>query len=287
VRTISNNLPKRLVGEKKVQKKKVLIVGIYGIVGGLIYRHFAEFPEKYDLYGLDKCATLSPRAPRDWEIAIPEDRFFLADITDLDTLENIFRKMDVVIHLAGAADPDSSWEGILSNNITGTYNVFEACKRSDVKRIIYASSLRILQGYFFQEPYKSISEGRFESVPDRFLLIDHEMPPRPVDLYSAGKVWGEGLARMYSDQYGVSCICLRLGWVNDDNQPREIENMTLWTSHADMQKLVELCVDGPEAIRFEIFFGVSNARYRWVDIDYARKKIGYVPKDWAEDFLKK
>jgi NAD+ dependent glucose-6-phosphate dehydrogenase len=270
-----------------MQMKKVLITGIYGIVGGLIYRHLCQFPEKYEVYGLDRCKTPSYRTPRDWTITIPEDRFFLADITDFHGLCNAFRGMDVVINMAGVADPESTWEEILPNNIIGAYNVFEACKQSGIKRIIYASSLKVLHGYFLIEPYNSIIEGRFEDVPGDFSMINHEMPTRPVELYSASKVWGESLARIYSDQYGLSCICLRFGWVNDDNQPMDIENMTLWTSHGDMVRLVELCVDGPETLKFEIFFSVSNNRYRWVDIDNARKKIGFVPHDWSEDFIKK
>ena len=38
-----------------------------------------------------------------------------------------------------------------------------------------------------------------------------------------------------------------------------------------------------EDLRFEIFYGMSNNDYRWVDIEHARRMVGYVPRDRAEN----
>ncbi|MBC8236382.1 hypothetical protein H8E77_43095 [bacterium] len=36
-------------------------------------------------------------------------------------------------------------------------------------------------------------------------------------------------------------------------------------------------------LQFEIFYGLSNNDLRWSDIENARRKIGYIPQDRAED----
>lgn len=41
-------------------------------------------------------------------------------------------------------------------------------------------------------------------------------------------------------------------------------------------------MDAPDALRFDIFHGVSNNHYRWVDLDHAREKVGYIPQDRAK-----
>ena len=48
--------------------------------------------------------------------------------------------------------------------------------------------------------------------------------------------------------------------------------------------MVERCIDAPDDLRFDIFYAVSNNRYRWVDIEHAREVVGYVPQDRAEDY---
>ena len=111
------------------------------------------------------------------------------------------------------------------------------------------------------------------------------MPLRPTEPYSASKMWGEGLARAYADVHGLSILCLRFGWVNEGDRPPAAEFGAIWCSQQDVINLLELCVDAPEALRFDVCYGVSNNRYRWVDIEHARKVIGYEPQDRAEDHL--
>jgi nucleoside-diphosphate-sugar epimerase len=61
--------------------------------------------------------------------------------------------MDALVHLGG--DPgssDGSWQSILNKNIIGTYNAFEACRKSGVKRVAYASRAGLLGGYDADDP---------------------------------------------------------------------------------------------------------------------------------------
>ena len=74
---------------------------------------------------------------------IGDDRFFLADMADLDAVTRAFTGMDVVVHLAADPRPDATWEHLLESNIIGARNAFEAAVRTGVKRVIYASSIMV------------------------------------------------------------------------------------------------------------------------------------------------
>ena len=48
-----------------------------------------------------------------------------------------------------------------------------------------------IRGWCLDEPYKAISEGRYDDVPEGFPKITHDMV-RPNSVYGATKVWGRG-----------------------------------------------------------------------------------------------
>jgi len=210
----------------------------------------------------------------------------LADLSDLDAVEKAVQGMDVVVQMAADPRPEASWDSLLSSNIIGVRNVFEAVVRAGVPRVIYASSIMVSWGYQLDEPYKSISESRFEQLKgEEIHTVTHEWPHRPTGLYPATKVWGEALARYACDVHGVSVICLRIGWVNAEDSPHKPENAAVWCSQRDVVQLVERSIEAPASVRFDIFYGVSNNRWRWVDLEHPRLAIGYIPRDSAEEVL--
>ena len=71
-------------------------------------------------------------------------------------------------------------------------NVYEAAREAGVRRVVYASSTTTVRNYELDEPYKAITEARFQDVPVPFPLITHESPTRPHSVYSCTKLWGEG-----------------------------------------------------------------------------------------------
>ena len=127
---------------------------------------FGRKPDLFDVYGMDRHRERSARVHPEELASVPEDRFFQSDLSNIDELVKAFQGMDTIIHLAGDPNADATWESLRKNNIEGTYNVFEAAKQSGVRRIIYASSIHVSFGYYFNtEPYKSISEGNSDTVP--------------------------------------------------------------------------------------------------------------------------
>ena len=107
-------------------------------------------------------------------------------------LEKATAGIDCVVHLAGQST-EAAWEKVLPLNIEGCYNVFEAARRSGVKRIVFASSNHAI-GFHRRERF-----------------IDNTVLPRPDTRYGVSKVFGEALGRLYADKYGMSVACLRIG----------------------------------------------------------------------------
>jgi NAD+ dependent glucose-6-phosphate dehydrogenase len=264
--------------------RKVLVTGVYGLIAGAVYAHLAA-DARYEAYGLARRRQASRRVATGRDLEVPEARFFLADVADLEAMRRAMRGMDTVVHMAACPDSEAEWDTILANSIVGARNALEAARLEGVRRVVYASSVMVSWGYQQDEPYRSIAAQQFAGVDEKALpLVTHESAVRPTEYYSASKVWGEALGRCYAEVHGLSVICLRIGWVNGPDTPAAGMGMApIWCSQRDVVQLVERCVQAPEAVRFNVFYAVSDNRLCWVDINHARQVLGYAPQDRAED----
>ena len=247
--------------------KKVLITGMSGLIGGLLKDHLAE-SGGYDLTALN-------RRPVD---GIPTVQ---ADIADLDAIQPAFEGQDTVVHLAaylGGRD----WEGQHSANVLGTYNVFEASRRAGVGRVIFASSGNAIRGFELIPPYSRIAAGEYDKVPADFRRLTH-LDVRPEALYGAAKVWGEALARHFSDEYGMSAISVRIGSVTDGDRPRTVRENAIYLSHRDVATHLKACIDAPESVRCDTFYAVSDNKWNYRDLTHAKEILGWQPQDSADD----
>jgi nucleoside-diphosphate-sugar epimerase len=265
---------------------RVLVTGAYGLIGNLVYARLAAQPESYDVYGMARRRQPSARAMALKLHEIPAEKLRLADLSDFSAVQRAVVGMDVIVHMAAAADGTSGWERVLNDNIIGVYHIFEASLLAGVKRVIYASTNQVVFGFRADEPYKSLFAGRFDDrTLEQLRPIDHSQPTRPLNYYACSKVFGEALAHMYAHTQGLSCICLRIGWVTADDQLPQPNARILWCSQRDIVQLVERCINLPDSLRFDIFFGQSDNRYNLVDIQHARDVLGYAPQDRAEERL--
>ena len=265
--------------------QKVLVTGVHGLIGGEVYSHLSHHTELFDVCGLDRSVLPSKRVSKDRELGVDKARFFEADLVDFDAVADACKGMDVVVHLAANPDPDAPWNDLLQSNMIGTRHVFEACRLGGVKRIVYASSGQAIIGYRLDDPYKAVVEGRFDDVPKDFRGVDHTMPTRPLNAYGASKVWGEALARTYADVHGLSCLCIRFGWVVANDALPYPQGRDVWCSCRDAVQMVTRCVTARDDLHFDIFHAFSKSDHLWKDIDHAREVLGYVPQDDVAQFL--
>ena len=255
---------------------KVHITGVCGLIGNLMYKHLTTQKARYDVYGSGRRTIASDRTKESSVVPLPDDHFMIADLSDADAVAEALSGMDAVLHIGAVPDPGASFEDVLSSNVRGTYNVLEACRKAGIKRLVYASSIMVSWGYAqFQEPYIALRDGRVEDLPDPMPVITRQDPPRPTEPYSASKVWGEGICRTYSDAHGISTVCLRIGWVNRENEARGPFSESIWCSHHDIVNIVEHALIATKQPLFEICYAVTDHRYRWVDLAQTRKRLGY------------
>ena len=143
---------------------RVLVTGAFGLIGGAPYNHLQARPEQYEVYALARRRQASDRSPRDRELRVPDERFTLSDLSDLHVLPRAMQGIEVVVHMA--ADPRSGapWESILTSNVIGARNVFEAAHLTSVRRVVFASSIMCDWGYLVHKVlYSLIYEGRFDA----------------------------------------------------------------------------------------------------------------------------
>ena len=84
-----------------------------------------------------------------------------------------------------------------------------------------------------------------------------------------------------AEQGNISAICLRIGAFQPTKFARAKGSLIVldaWVSHCDLTQLIELCIDD-ENLKFAIFNGLSNNRFKRLDISDARELLGYAPKD--------
>ena len=73
-----------------------------------------------------------------------------------------------------------------NTNALGTLNFLMAAKAQDVSKIVYVSTCHVY--------------GKQEKLP-----ITEESAPKPIDIYSASKLAGEGLALSFADRGSLAC----------------------------------------------------------------------------------
>lgn len=247
---------------------RILITGAAGLIGGILRAGLAS---QHTVTGLDRRRGRGEGLRR-------------SDITRRRGLTRSFEGAEVVVDLASSARSDVRWEDAVAD-CRGRVNVLEAACAAGVRRYVYASSNHVTGLYEHDEPYSRIVKGMYDGLdPAAIPLITAEAPPRPDGPYAVCKVFGEAAARYYAEERGLSCICLRIGTVLRDDRPTQPRHYATLLSHADLVRLVACAVSAPPDVAYGVYYGVSANRWRFWDIDNARREIGYEPQDDTERF---
>jgi UDP-glucose 4-epimerase len=169
---------------------KVIITGGSGFIGS----HLADFliDSDYEVVVVD---NLSIGRLENISNLLSHSKFtFLqADITDFDAIESVFKGADWVFHLAALADIVPSIENpteYYQSNVCGTFNVLEACRKYNVKKIIYSAS------------------SSCYGIPDEYPTKE-TAEIRPQYPYALTKHLGEQLVMHWCQLYNLPAISLR------------------------------------------------------------------------------
>ena len=124
----------------------------------------------------------------------PYFRFVKADLLDFNRLLTEMKDHESVWHLAANPDIRKGTEDTkvdLEQNTLATYNVLEACRRNDIKSVVFSSTSTIY--------------GRAKVIP----TPEDAGPCLPISLYGASKLASEGLVSAYSELYGIKAWIYR------------------------------------------------------------------------------
>src|SRR3989338_6708068 len=237
--------------------KNVLFIGATGRMGpGLIEEYKKKYKKFYNLV-----VGYHNKKP-DYNLELRK-----IDISNIEVLKKAMEGIDVVINFAANSNQDVDFKEIYEPNIIGAYNVFESARISGVKRVIFSSSVHAIKGYPLE----------YE--------VNHQDIPKPINFYGASKVFGEALCNVYSHNYGISCLAIRVGAYTSNDQMKVVcyarDFYHYVVTQRDMMQLVHKCIIAPDDVKFGILSGISDNKHKSMDLDFTRKRVGYNPEDDA------
>ena len=175
---------------------KCLVTGGAGFIGSNLVDRLID--DGHEVVVIDNLSTGKK------ENINPKASFYERDLT----LKNewlMFRNVDVVFHMACLARVQPSIENPLlyhDKNVNGLVNVLEACRKHNVKRIVFSSSSSIY--------------GDAEQVP-----TTENCRLNPMSPYALHKLIGEQYCKLYSNLYGIETVSLRYFNVYGERQNTE------------------------------------------------------------------
>lgn len=177
---------------------KVLVTGGAGFIGSHLVRQLIANGD--EVYVLDNLSTGSlshlPRAGF---------TFWKQDIRDNNIIQQIiFAQFDAIVHLAAQTMVDVSIkdpEFDATENILGTIHVLEAARKSNVRRVIFASTA-----------------AAYGDVAENVLPIRETEKLKPMSFYGLSKVTVEKYLALYNKMYGLNYVICRFANVYGERQ---------------------------------------------------------------------
>lgn len=144
--------------------------------------------------------------------AIPENAgITFGDVRDSESLKKALHGVNLVYHCAAAMSGD--WADFYETTVSGTANLLEAIRESQVKKLIYLSSLSVLN-------YNKIANG---SVVNEKSYTEDK--PEARGFYTQSKLDAENIIRNFADEIKkVTTIILRPGLVYGRESNKVLNN---------------------------------------------------------------
>lgn len=182
----------------RLEGKNVLVTGGAGFIGS----HMVDFLS-------DKCESvtvLDNLSAGTLENLHAQCKFIKGDLRDEAAVMKAAEGMDVIFHFGANASVPFSVDNPRNDfetNALGTFNVLNAALKSDVKKIVYASTAAV-----YGEP---------KQIP-----IPETHPLEPISPYGASKLAGERAGFAFKETYGMDFAAVRIFNTYGPRQPRYV-----------------------------------------------------------------
>ena len=138
----------KIVRAELASRKHCIVTGCTGHIGNVLIRNLLE--NRYEVTALAlPNEDLKP-------IEGLKVKVVRGDITDREFIFNLIKKGSTVFHLAGIIDiGNTPYEKVHAVNVEGTKNVVDACIKNKAKRLVYTSTVNIIdpvKGKVLTEP---------------------------------------------------------------------------------------------------------------------------------------
>lgn len=230
--------------------KRLLMTGAAGNLGKAMRTRIGNLADALRLSDIAPASDLTDT-----------EEFVACDLADASAVDALVRDCDGIVHFGGRSVEDD-WQTIRSANIDGCFNIYEAARRHGIGRIFLASSNHVTG---FYRPGKR---------------LDGNTAPRPDSLYGLSKAFGEDLARLYWDKFGIESVCARIG--SSFPRPTNHRMLSTWLSHDDLGRLIERTF-AAKRVGWTVVYGASANQAGWWDNTPAAH-LGWAPQDTAETY---
>ena len=112
--------------------KKVLVTGATGFLGKYVVEELVEHGYQVRAFGRNSKVGRS--------LENSSISFFQGDLTKADDVLEACKGMDLVVHAGALSTVWGPWEDFYQANVLGTKYVLEACRQTDIQRLVYVSS---------------------------------------------------------------------------------------------------------------------------------------------------
>jgi UDP-glucose 4-epimerase len=176
---------------------RAFVTGGAGFIGSHIVDRLAQNGADviiYDNFSTGQAEFVSHHARN------PKVRVVSADVLDCEQLTREMASCDFVFHLQANADVRG---GILrtrvdlEQNTIATWNVLEAMRTNEIRRLAFASSATVY------------GEPKVFPTPESYA-------PLQTSLYGASKLAGEAMIQAYAEYFGITCYIFRfVSWIGE------------------------------------------------------------------------
>ena len=210
------------------------------------------------------------------------------DVKDRGALDDALSDQDVVVHLAGDPSPRAAWESVLTVNIDGTRNVFEAAVENGLDRVVFASTNHVSQMHNVGEA------GSPETLREDATPVTIADRVRPDSYYAISKVTGEAIGSYCSDRHGIEVVNLRIGWLLERDDLLEKQESgedearyarAMWLSPRDCRNVIRAAVEAEVKESPVTVNAVSRNQDRYLSLIEAIRTLGYEPRDDSSEAL--